>query len=105
MNDTALRDNASETGEAGAKEARADGETLSDGRRATLTRPPRGRDLEKAYDIAGKRATNPVTLMLALFALVGKIDGKPMVYEDLRELPLADATMIVGMIGGDAGPL
>ncbi len=77
--------------------------TLPSGRVATVRREPMGGDLEKAFDVAGKRAANPVALSCAMFAQVGEIDGKPVVYEDIRDSSALDALAILGWMNGARG--
>lgn len=78
--------------------------TLPSGRKAVLTRELLGRDIEMAATIVGAgRMAQPLTLMLALFAQAGEIDGQPVVYEDLQALPALDVLPLVGLVsGGDA---
>ncbi len=57
---------------------------LPSGKRATLPREPMGHDMEKAYEIAGVRASNMVSLAMALFSQVGKLNGERVAYEELR---------------------
>lgn len=57
---------------------------LPSGKRATLPREPMGHDMEKAYEIAGVRASNLMSISMALFAQVGVLDGARVAYEELR---------------------
>jgi hypothetical protein len=76
--------------------------TLPSGKVAALTREALGRDVETASAVIGMaKLSNPMSLMLALFAQVGRIDGAPIVYEDLLDLPWADTIAIMGLMGAD----
>lgn len=77
----------------------AEGVVLSDGRRATF-RALKGRDAMKAHERAGGdgEKTNYV-----LAAMATKIDGRPIVLEDLEELTLADFFAIVNGYGEKNG--
>lgn len=76
--------------------------TLPSGKVAALTREARGRDVETASAVIGmEKLSNPMSLMLALFAQVGRIDGVPVVYEDLLDLPWVDTIAIMGLMGAD----
>lgn len=75
---------------------------LSSGKIAVLVREALGRDVEAASAVIGMtKIGNPMSLMLGLFAQVGTIDGAPIVYEDLRELPWVDTIAIMGLMGAD----
>lgn len=76
---------------------------LPSGRSATL-RVAKVRDLLQAHRVA-QFSSEPMTLAMALVAQVALLDGKPVLYEDLLELPAADGLLLQAeVIEGEAGP-
>jgi hypothetical protein len=62
--------------------------TLPSGRRAEV-REGKGRDLMRAHrGVAGN--TEPMSVSFALIAELARIDGKPMVCEDVLDMDLED---------------
>ncbi len=70
---------------------------LSDGREAAILKG-KGKDLIKAAKVAGANATS-MELSFALASALTQIDGKPVVYEDLGEMPLDDVMTIINAVG------
>jgi hypothetical protein len=65
---------------------------LPSGRSVTL-RTAKVRDLLQAHRVI-QFSNEPMTLAMALVAQVASLDGKPVIYEDLLELPAADGLML-----------
>lgn len=70
---------------------------LSDGREAAILKG-KGKDLIRAAKVAGANATS-MELSFALASALTQIDGKPVVYEDLGEMPLDDVMTIINAVG------
>jgi hypothetical protein len=73
--------------------------TLPSGRIATI-REGRGRDLINAQRAVGRTAESSA-LLQALVALLCEIDGKPLVYEDVLDMPVADVLMLEAEVLGN----
>ncbi len=71
---------------------------LSDGRTAEV-RAPRGKDLIKASEAAP--GDNKFKYTCALVAEITRIDGKPCVFEDVKELLAADIDALASQAAGD----
>ena len=69
--------------------------TLSDGRKATVK-------TGKGYDLlqAQIKAKTSEEIPYALIAELTEIDGQPIVYEDILELPLEDVITLQGAVTG-----
>jgi hypothetical protein len=69
--------------------------TLPSGRTATLTRKMKVRDMVFAHRVVGKtEADNTMAIGIAAMAPTIELDGKPVVYEDLLDLDMDDATAL-----------
>ncbi len=68
---------------------------LPSGRIVDIDRDPVGRDVEKAFSAAGSAVGNPAAYSMALFAQVAEVNGRAVVYEDVRELPHQDVMVIM----------
>ena len=73
--------------------------TLPSGSIATV-REGRGRDLIQAQRAVGKTAES-TALLQALVAILCEVDGKPLVYEDVLDMPVADVLMLEGEVLGN----
>jgi hypothetical protein len=73
--------------------------TLPSGRIATI-REGRGRDLIQAQRAVGKTSESSALLM-ALAAMLCEVDGKPLVYEDVLDMPVADVLMLEAEVLGN----
>lgn len=80
------------------KNATQEGIPLSDGRKATFQKGY-GHHMVKANQIA----SDPAAIPLALASLLTLIDGKPVIYEDLLEMPLSDVMKIQTAVMTDLG--
>jgi hypothetical protein len=72
--------------------------TLSDGRVVQLGRAL-GRHLERGAIVA-KDGTQPISLMMGVVAQVAKIDGRPLIYEALQDMEMADVLKLIGEVQG-----
>jgi hypothetical protein len=72
---------------------------LPSGHVATV-REGRGRDLIQAQRLVGKNAESGAMLQ-ALAAILCEIDGKPVLYEDMLEMPLADVLVLEAEVLGN----
>jgi hypothetical protein len=73
--------------------------TLPSGRIATI-REGRGRDLINAQRAVGRNADSGA-LMQALLAMLCRLDGKELVYEDVLEMSIPDVLMLEGEVLGN----
>ncbi|HVB79932.1 MAG TPA: phage tail assembly protein [Candidatus Binataceae bacterium] len=71
--------------------------TLSDGRIATVRRS-KGGDLIHAQEIGG---SNRIKFTCALLARITEIDGRPVVFEDVKELYASDIDRLSTEASGD----
>jgi hypothetical protein len=76
----------------------AGGITLSSGKLAKI-REAIGKDLEKGAAVASNPA-NPMSLMMGVAGQVTTIDDKPITYEDVLALPMADVLSLIGGLMG-----
>jgi hypothetical protein len=72
--------------------------TLPSGRSAAIRRGI-GRDLMRAQRAA--RSSEPAAIVFALVAELVRIDGKPMVYEDVLAMDLADVLVLQEEVVGE----
>ena len=73
--------------------------TLPSGRIATI-REGRGRDLITAQRVVGK-ATESSALLQALAAVLCKVDGKELLYEEVLDMPVADVLVLEAEVLGN----
>lgn len=72
--------------------------TLPSGKRAEV-RKGKGRDLMRAHRAVAGNA-EPMSVSFALIAELARIDGKPLVYEDVLEMDLADVLALEAEVTG-----
>ncbi|HZP45356.1 MAG TPA: hypothetical protein VFB15_06890 [Candidatus Binataceae bacterium] len=72
---------------------------LPSGRRAAL-RPAKVRDLLQAHRVTGF-SNEPMAIALALAAEVALLDERPVVYEELLELPAEDGLVLQAEVIGE----
>src|SRR5216683_6069752 len=74
--------------------------TLPSGKTAEV-RKGKGRDLMRAHRaVAGN--SEPMSVSFALIAELARVDGKPLVYEDILEMDLDDVLTLEGEVSGQA---
>ena len=74
--------------------------TLPSGKTAEVRRG-KGRDLMRAHRaVAGN--SEPMSVSFALIAELARVDGKPLVYEDILEMDLDDVLTLEGEVTGAA---
>ncbi len=83
-------------------DAKAVSITLPSGRTATI-RKPTVRDLLQAHRAVGFSG-EPMAIAMGLVAQVTLIDEKPLVYEDILELPAEDGLVLQGVVLEDEQP-
>src|ERR1700687_1760757 len=72
--------------------------TLPSGKTAEV-RKGKGRDLMRAHHaVAGN--SEPMSVSFALIAELARVDGKPLVYEDILEMDLDDVLTLEGEVSG-----
>jgi hypothetical protein len=77
--------------------------TLPSGRVGAIRRG-RGRDLMRAQRVAAEResaAADGAAIVMALIAEVARIDGAPIVYEDVLEMDVADVLALQAEVLGE----
>ncbi len=57
--------------------------------------------LGKHLRMAQRKAVSPEDITFALISELAQIDGQPIVYEDLDDMPLKDVLMLVSEVAGD----
>jgi hypothetical protein len=72
--------------------------TLPSGKRAEV-RKGKGRDLMRAHRAAAGN-TEPMSVSFALIAELARIDGKPLVFEDVLEMDLEDVLALEAEVTG-----
>lgn len=73
--------------------------TLANGKKAEMTTGT-GRDLIEAQRLS---AGNQEQLVIALASRLLRIDGKPILYEDLLDWPLVDVVAAIDALNGTLG--
>jgi hypothetical protein len=73
--------------------------TLTNGKKAEVTAGT-GRDLIEAQRLA---AGSHEQLIIALASRLLRVDGKPILYEDLLDWPMADVLVAIDAINGTLG--
>jgi len=68
--------------------------------KVALMRPGKGRDWIRAHNAVAGEVGNPNAVTMALVAQLTKIDGKPIVYEDLLGMDVDDVLILQAELMG-----